>query len=252
MDRAQISGAVDTLDFAAAPLSRPTHGQPSSQGTPAARKPIGDAADGLVLEASKVAFGQTGAGKRVLWLHACLMSSWMPMQLAVICQGSGPTREEAGALLHVLQQRFTGLCALLHSILACQPAGPTLQAAVSTAVQSLLAACREFLEALPDQVQPLSKALYKRACRRQYVKGLRSHVEHCFFATGLSCVMCMDQGKWAGLPQRVGLLSERCAAVKRLPLDNKIAIGRRLTQVRPIQKHCNSQPHLDSCDACMY
>ena len=90
-------------------------------------------------------------------LHAWLICLHVSAQLAVICQGSGPTREEAGALLHVLQQRFTGLCALLHSITTCQAAGPTLQATVSTAVQSLLAACSEFLEALPDQVRILLK-----------------------------------------------------------------------------------------------
>ena len=75
------------------------------------------------------------------------------MQLALMCQGSsGPTEEEAGSLLHALQQRFTGLCALLHGVAACQAASPTLHAAVSGAAKALLMACKEFLEALPEQV----------------------------------------------------------------------------------------------------
>lgn len=41
----------------------------------------------------------------------------------------------------------------------------------------------------------------------------------------------MVQSLWAALPQRVGVVSQRCAAVKRLPLNNKVAIGRKLTQV---------------------
>ena len=38
------------------------------------------------------------------------------------------------------------------------------------------------------------------------------------------------QDAWAALPQKVGVISQRCAAVKRLPLDNKVAIGRKFTQ----------------------
>lgn len=41
------------------------------------------------------------------------------------------------------------------------------------------------------------------------------------------------QSKWPDLPYRAGLIAERCAAVKRLPLDSKVAIGRKLMQVRP-------------------
>lgn len=36
----------------------------------------------------------------------------------------------------------------------------------------------------------------------------------------------------AQLPQRVGVVKERCEAVKRIPLNNAVALGRKLTLVR--------------------
>ena len=48
------------------------------------------------------------------------------------------------------------------------------------------------------------------------------------------------QTAWAALPQRVGVVSQRCAAVKRLPQNNKVAIGRKFTQVRADALHMNT------------
>ena len=36
------------------------------------------------------------------------------------------------------------------------------------------------------------------------------------------------------LPQRVGVIRERCEAVKRIPLNNAVALGRKLTLVRNV------------------
>lgn len=41
---------------------------------------------------------------------------------------------------------------------------------------------------------------------------------------------CIQEGR-EELPQRVGVVKERCEAVKRLPLDNRTAIGREITRV---------------------
>lgn len=150
-----------------------------------------------------------------------------------MCQGSSkPTEEEAASLLHALQQRFMGLCALLHCIIACQAASPTLRAAVSGAAKALLTACTEFLDALPEQVHTSPALCNALACMPWARMVLTLHVlrreSHVRFAA---------QSQWPGLPQRVGLISERCAAVQRLPLDSKVAIGRKLMQVKPFLPH---------------
>ncbi|BDA46335.1 hypothetical protein COCOBI_08-4270 [Coccomyxa sp. Obi] len=107
-------------------------------------------------------------------------------KMAVMFGGSSrPSEQEAAAIMDSFQQHFAALCAAVHNVLA--GAGPTMHSAVTGAVNGLLRSCEAFLEDL------------------------------------------MSQDNKGQLPQRVGVVAERLDKVKRLPLDNKVALGRKLT-----------------------
>ena len=66
--------------------------------------------------------------------------------------GDSLPASEAASLLQAVQQRFTALCAALHSVLVCQEAGPSLRDLVSAAAEGLLDASSGFVNSLANQV----------------------------------------------------------------------------------------------------
>ena len=161
--------------------------------------------------------------------------------MAVLFSGPGqPGEMEATALLHTFQQRFAALCAVVHSVVA--GGGPTLHSAVIGAVTGLLSSCEAFLDDLRSEVRCLVASGHQGGIQKKICPSLLSSWSlPCsvltLFTLRLSpdgageSLICVQEGS-PQLPQRVGVISERCEAVKRIPLNNAVALGRKLTLVR--------------------
>ncbi|CAL8462472.1 g2005 [Coccomyxa elongata] len=168
---------------AVSPLLQVRRSHDSSRAGTDSKVFISNAAEGLLIEVTKMAVLFGGASR--------------------------PSEQEAAAIMDSFQQNFAALCAAVHNILA--GAGPTMHSAVTGAVSGMLRSCETFLEDL------------------------------------------MSQDNKGQLPQRVGVIAQRLDKVKRLPLDNKVALGRKLTlcmrQVRDAHREAKELVAAESASA---